>query len=198
MGVFMMRRLWAIVVALAGIISTSAASSVDFSRLDSLIAEQSHIIDRKEAHLSQLKERLSRETAPADRYGTIKQLYEEYAAYQYDSAYAYVSQCLALARQMNDDRLLNESRLDLAHILSTACLMDQARLLLGQIVYLAAGYNFRRAYEMKISDSDGSSAHGAGLSLGAGLQLERFKLQIGYGKYHVSASSLLINISYAL
>ncbi len=129
----MMRRLWAIVVALAGIISTSAASSVDFSRLDSLIAEQSHIIDRKEAHLSQLKERLSRETAPADRYGTIKQLYEEYAAYQYDSAYAYVSQCLALARQMSDDRLLNESRLDLAHILSTACLMDQARLLLGQI-----------------------------------------------------------------
>ena len=129
----MMRRLWVIVVVLAGIISASAASSVDFSRLDSLIAEQSHIIDRKEAHLSQLKERLSRETAPADRYGTIKQLYEEYAAYQYDSAYAYVSQCLALARQMSDDRLLNESRLDLAHILSTACLMDQARLLLGQI-----------------------------------------------------------------
>ena len=129
----MMRRLWAIVVALAGIISASAASSVDFSRLDSLIAEQSHIIDRKEAHLSQLKERLSRESDPADRYGTMKQLYEEYAAYQYDSAYAYVSQCLALARQMSDDRLLNESRLDLAHILSTACLMDQARLLLGQI-----------------------------------------------------------------
>ena len=129
----MMRRLWVIVVVLAGIISASAASSVDFSRLDSLIAEQSHIIDRKEAHLSQLKERLSRESAPADRYGTIKQLYEEYAAYQYDSAYAYVSQCLALARQMSDDRLLNESRLDLAHILSTACLMDQARLLLGQI-----------------------------------------------------------------
>ena len=129
----MMRRLWVIVVALAGIISASAASSVDFSRLDSLIAEQSHIIDRKEGHLSQLKERLSRETAPADRYGTMKQLYEEYAAYQYDSAYAYVSQCLALARQMNDDRLLNESRLDLAHILSTACLMDQARLLLEQI-----------------------------------------------------------------
>ncbi len=73
-----------------------------------------------------------------------------------------------------------------------------ADLLLGQIIYIAAGYNFRRAYEMKISDSDGSSAHGAGLSLGAGLQLERFKLQIGYGKYHVSASSLLINISYAL
>ena len=51
---------------------------------------------------------------------------------------------------------------------------------------------------MKISDSDGDSAHGAGISLGAGLSLERFKLHVAYGKYHVSASSILINISYAL
>ena len=73
-----------------------------------------------------------------------------------------------------------------------------ADILLSEQIYVAAGYNFRRAHEMKISDSDGSSAHGAGLSLGAGIALERFKLHIGYGKYHVSASSLLLNISYAL
>ena len=51
---------------------------------------------------------------------------------------------------------------------------------------------------MKISDADGSSNHGAGLSLGGGIALERFKLHVAYGKYHVSASSILINISYAL
>ena len=73
-----------------------------------------------------------------------------------------------------------------------------ADVLLGENIYVAAGYNFRRASQMKISDSDGSSAHGAGLSIGAGLSLERFKLHIAYGKYHVSASSILINISYAL
>lgn len=73
-----------------------------------------------------------------------------------------------------------------------------ADLLLGDNIYVAAGYNFRRAHEMKISDSDGDSNHGAGLSLGAGLQLERFKLQASYAKYHVSAWSLLINVSYAL
>lgn len=73
-----------------------------------------------------------------------------------------------------------------------------ADLLLGETVYVAAGYNFRRAHEMKISDSEGSGAHGAGLSLGAGIALERFKLHIGYGKYHVSAYSLLFNVSYAL
>ena len=71
-------------------------------------------------------------------------------------------------------------------------------ILLGQNIYLAAGYNFRKANEMKISDSEGSSAHGAGLTLGAGLSLQRFKLHLGWGKYHVSTSSLLINISYTL
>ena len=71
-------------------------------------------------------------------------------------------------------------------------------ILLSETIYIAAGYNFRRAHQMTISDTEGDSAHGAGLSLGAGLQLERFKLNIGYGKYHVSAGSLLINVAYTL
>ena len=73
-----------------------------------------------------------------------------------------------------------------------------ADLLLGESIYVAAGYNFRRASEMKITDNEGESNHGAGLSLGAGLQLERFKLHVAYAKYHMSASSLLINVSYSL
>ena len=71
-------------------------------------------------------------------------------------------------------------------------------LLLGTQFYVSAGYNFRRASEMKITDSEGSSSHGAGLSLGGGIQLQRFKLNVGYAKYHVSASSLLINATYVL
>ena len=73
-----------------------------------------------------------------------------------------------------------------------------ADLLLGENIYVAAGYNFRRSSEMKISDDEGDSNHGAGFSLGAGLHLERFKLQVAYAKYHVSASSLVINVSYSL
>ena len=73
-----------------------------------------------------------------------------------------------------------------------------ADVLLSETIYLAAGYNFRRAHEMKITEGDGSSSHGAGLSFGAGISLERFKLHIGYGKYHVSAYSLLFNASYTL
>lgn len=72
-------------------------------------------------------------------------------------------------------------------------------ILFSDRIYVAAGYNFRRADEMKIADgSEDESSHGAGLSLGAGLQMERFKVQIGYGKYHVSSGSLLVNVTYSL
>lgn len=74
-----------------------------------------------------------------------------------------------------------------------------ADVILSQQIYLAAGYNFRRADQMTISSgADEESSHGAGWSFGVGLQLDRFKLQLGYGKYHVSSSSLLVNVTYSL
>ena len=51
---------------------------------------------------------------------------------------------------------------------------------------------------MKVGDAENASSHGAGLSLGAGLQLERFKLNLAYGKYHVSSSSVVLNVSFAM
>ncbi len=73
-----------------------------------------------------------------------------------------------------------------------------ADLLLGEQFYVAAGYNALRASEMKIASDDTESAHGAALSLGAGMHLERMSLHVAYAKYHVSATSLLINFCYKL
>ena len=73
-----------------------------------------------------------------------------------------------------------------------------ADIFLSDNIYIAGGYNFRRNKEMRISDGEGESSHGAGLSFGGGVQLERFKLNVAYAKYHVSVSSLLINVSYSL
>ena len=73
-----------------------------------------------------------------------------------------------------------------------------ADVILSNQFYLAAGYNAMRASEMKVSNGDEMSTHGAGLSLGGGIQLQKLKLHVAYAKYHVSASSLLINISYTL
>lgn len=74
-----------------------------------------------------------------------------------------------------------------------------ADLLLSNQFYIAAGYNAMRASEMKISAGENDeSSHGAALSFGAGMMLERMQLHVAYGKYHVSSTSLMINFSYAL
>ena len=120
--------------ALLGCLCTSAmAAGVSFARLDSLIAEQPRIVAAKEARLERLKADLAKTAWGPQRYIALKQLYDEYAAYQYDSAYAYVTQGLRLAESMRNDSLVNEARLDLAHILATACLMDKAQQTLDQI-----------------------------------------------------------------
>ena len=125
-----------LMVALMAVVAIAAAggSRQDaFQRLDSLISAQPQIVAAKEVRLAQLKNDMAKETTAAGRYKATKRLYEEYSAYQYDSAYAYVSECLRLAQAMGDDMLMNESRLNLAHILSTACLMDKAFQTLSQI-----------------------------------------------------------------
>lgn len=73
-----------------------------------------------------------------------------------------------------------------------------ADLMLSDQFYVAAGYNALRASEMKISSGDGESSHGAALSLGVGMKLERLQLHLAYAKLHVSSPSLLINFSYTL
>lgn len=70
--------------------------------------------------------------------------------------------------------------------------------LLGDNFWLGMGYNFRRADEMKITDGDKDSSHGAGLSLGGGIDLNRLKIGVSYGKYHVSSSSLICSAAFSL
>lgn len=71
-----------------------------------------------------------------------------------------------------------------------------ADLLLSESIWVGAGYNFRRADEMKITSGEEESSHGAGFSFGGGINLERFHLNVAYGKYHVSSSSLVMNINF--
>ncbi len=69
--------------------------------------------------------------------------------------------------------------------------------LISDQIWLGAGYNFRRADEMKIAEGDDEgSSHMAGLSFGAGLNLDKFKINLAYGKYHVSSNSLMVNLGY--
>ena len=60
--------------------------------------------------------------------------------------------------------------------------------------YIAAGYNFRRAYEMKAA----GGSHAAGLSFGAGVNLRKIKIGLAYAKYHVSAPTFSLSATYSL
>ena len=89
---------------------------------------------------------------------------------------------------------LNQWEYDFKHHLAVG-----ADLLLSESIWIGAGYNFRRADEMKITDKESEqSNHGAGFSLGGGINLERFHLNLAYGKYHVSSNSLILNLAYTL
>ena len=68
-----------------------------------------------------------------------------------------------------------------------------ADVLLGKSFYASIGYNYRISQELS---SEGTEWDG--LTLGAGLALNRFKFGISYSKLHISSSSLMFNASYNL
>ena len=49
---------------------------------------------------------------------------------------------------------------------------------------------------MKMGIGDDESSHGAGFSFGGGINLERFKLNLSYEKYHAVSSSIMVNLAY--
>ena len=75
-----------------------------------------------------------------------------------------------------------------------------ADIILGGNIWVGGGYNFRRANEMSIlaTGEEKGSSHGAGLSFGGGINLERLKLNVAYGNYHVTSSSIVLSAPYSL
>ena len=71
-----------------------------------------------------------------------------------------------------------------------------AEILLSESLWIGGGYNFRRGNDMKMGIGDDESSHGAGFSFGGGINLERFKLNLSYGKYHAVSSSIMVNLAY--
>ena len=89
--------------------------------------------------------------------------------------------------------VVNLNNWDQKFIHHLVCGMD---ILLSEQIWVGMGYNFRRANEMSVASSDSESSHGAGFSIGTGVNLDRFKLNIAYGKYHVSSSSVVLNAAF--
>lgn len=69
-----------------------------------------------------------------------------------------------------------------------------ADILPSKNTWVGVGFNCRRAHEMKVQDK----SHWAGFNIGAGLNVNKFKVGVAYGKYHVASSSIIINAAFSL
>lgn len=80
--------------------------------LDSLLAKSDYFIREKEDRISRLRDNLRSATDPDRRYWLTAELYDEYSAYDSDSALLYADRALNLALRMGRDTLANEMRLN--------------------------------------------------------------------------------------
>ena len=69
-----------------------------------------------------------------------------------------------------------------------------ADILLTDRLYVAAGCNLCRREEMSEKGNRGLT----GISIGTGLNMERFSFDLSYGKYQISESSLLLNVAFRI
>ncbi len=68
-----------------------------------------------------------------------------------------------------------------------------ADILIGKNFYASLGYNYRMSKELSSGNSKWD-----GLSIGAGLHINKVKFSASYSRLHVSSSSFLFNLSYTL
>ena len=95
-------------------------------RLDSLLAKTEEIDGQKEAAIKQLRQTFERTHDTERRYWLAVNLYEEYAAYDSDSAMTYANHSYELAKKLNRVDFVIDAELNRAYLLSATGLLDEA------------------------------------------------------------------------
>lgn len=127
---FFIRKITFSLIIFLGAVNIGFAHSADDNLERQLKAELQHksIYDhQKETKLFQLKTSLH-STPRSDlreRYRLCLKLYEEYSSYKNDSAYAYTQRMYALSKQLQNDTLINESKIKIGSVLIAAGLFQE-------------------------------------------------------------------------
>jgi len=113
------------------------ASKIDslLQVLDKAINNRTVYLDTKIRQIDSIKDRLRNHSAAKDRYEIQNQLIFEYQTLNCDSSLAYIGRNIAIAKQLNDQKLMTESQVKLAFVLSISGLFTQAWEVLKQIDY---------------------------------------------------------------
>ena len=94
--------------------------------LDEAIENSRFYTKSKERKLSQMRNLLKISITDNQRYSNSAQLYNEFKAYKYDSAYSYAGRMLHFAEKLNNPNLIAESKIALAFSCVSAGLYKEA------------------------------------------------------------------------
>lgn len=117
-----MSRTIALLLFICGLSVIARSQNIDslLRVLDGAVANRDGYRDKKEAALAALKVRLANAPDALGRYALCDSLMSRYLSYNTDSALHYAQQKHALAVTLEQQTLLAETQLNLAHVLSTS------------------------------------------------------------------------------
>ncbi len=105
-----------------------------YHTLDSLIEIQDNIIAAKEARIQTIKEGMhSIKLTMEQEIHQNNLLYDEYLAFNFDSAYHYIKKNIDLVRNLPDADLAASGRIRMSHILAVSGLFDKAEFMLDSV-----------------------------------------------------------------
>ena len=124
----MTHRLLALFLLLTTVISSMRADGTadTLTRLDESLARKTEYEGLKHSAINKLRERLQQAETDSTRYRLCAELFRQYSSYQYDSAYVYADQSIALADKSGNSDLMVESRCFRVFCLLSAGLYKEA------------------------------------------------------------------------
>lgn len=111
----------------------SPAIEKELMRLDTLLARSEVFLRQKEDRLNNLRHKYYANRNADHRYWLAADLYDEYCAYDSDSALYYADRALAYAESMNRPDLVSEMILNKSYVYSATGMLDEAEKILSDI-----------------------------------------------------------------
>lgn len=125
---FIFKKYWSLFIFV--FVTQTAIAQESFGllkkELNQTLANETVYLSQKNSRLKQLKTQLRQATSDEIRYLGYEKLYEEYKSYQSDSALVYAKRSLNIAIKNQDIYQINKAQLNLALILGTLGMYNQA------------------------------------------------------------------------
>jgi tetratricopeptide (TPR) repeat protein len=116
------------------------------NRLDVSLSHKKEYDRMKRSRIENLH-KLMQETSDANvKYAAMRNMFEEYKSYRYDSAFAYAHRCLDLAAQLGDEEFVLDSKCNIAFSLVSAGISLEANNILSSIDASKLSEDIRRNY----------------------------------------------------